>query len=560
MGEMISRKCFRDFYMTASVEVDTVYKYFDIMREAILHIADGMSLGMFIMIVNSPANSLDLEGIQDRADIYLNPLGFNPEGGVRQTFVTNDWGIVQMELYPKQGFFWQDEDEEELEFLFQTIFDLTSKACSSIVTKRIAITDSLTGCANAQGVAEYVTKLKDDGRLTDYDALCFSVKNFRYIKKRVGNRQSDKVLKDYSSSIREFMKQGELFGRIGGDTFCLLLEKDRTLEGVKFISTRRVLIETEKKNIEFDLPIRLGIYRIKPGDDYNRLFEATQAAYNYTRNPSSSDIVWFDERMLQTTVHDQEVSGAFKNAIKKEEFVVYYQPKVDLSTGKLISAEALCRWIKDGELVPPMEFIPVLEREGTICDLDFYMLNKVCENIKEWQSRDIEPVKVSVNFSRAHVLNQKLAEKIIKVVNNHKVNHRFIEVEITEMSGYEDIETLSEFVDSMKEYGIETSIDDFGTGYSSLTMIKDLNVDYIKLDKSFLEKITSEESTDQSVVRNIINMVNELNMKVVAEGVETEAQKEFLKAANCQVGQGFLFDHPLPREEFEKRLCSERIY
>lgn len=560
MDGMISSKCFRDFYMRASVEADTVYEFFDVMREAILPLVDSMSLGMFIMIVNSPANSLDLEGIQDRADIYLDPFGFNPDGGVRQTFVTNDWGVVQLELYPKNDIFWKDEDEEELEFLFQTIFDLTSKACSSIVTKRVAITDSLTGCANAQGVAEYVTKLRNEDKLTDYDALCFSVKNFRYIKRRVGNRQGDKVLKDYSSSIREFLKKGELFGRIGGDTFCLLLEKDRTLEGVKFISSRRVLIETEKKNLEFDLPIRLGIYRIKPGDDYNRLFEATQAAYNYTRNPSSSDTVWFDERMLQTTAHDQEVSGAFKNALKKEEFAVYYQPKVDLNTGRLISAEALCRWMKDGEIVPPMDFIPVLEREGTICDLDFYMLNKVCEDIKKWQSRDIDPVKVSVNFSRAHILNKKLAEKIIKVVDNQKVDHNFIEIEITEMSEYEDLETLSEFVDFMKDSGIEISIDDFGTGYSSLTMIKDLNVDYIKLDKSFLEKITSDENTDQSVVKNIINMVCELNMKVVAEGVETEAQMEFLKAANCHVGQGFLFDHPLPYEEFEKRLCSERVY
>ena len=307
--------------------------------------------------------------------------------------------------------------------------------------------------------------------------------------------------------------------------------------------------------------VRVGVYVTQPFDNVQKVMSAAKAACDYAKKTSYADVVYFKEDMLQKVTIDQEISNSFKKALQRKEFVVYYQPKVDLETSKLISAEALCRWVRNGQVVPPSEFIPALEKEGSITNLDFYMLSEVCEQINDWKSRGIEPVRISINFSRANILNRKLADKILKVIRNHKVDPKYIEIEITETSGYEDFESLAEFVDFMKENGVETSIDDFGTGYSSLNLIKDLNVDTIKLDKTLLEKITeSDAAADQSVVKNIISMVNELDMKVVAEGVETDAQKEFLKKVKCQVAQGYLFDKPMPKEKFEFRLIGERIY
>ena len=361
--------------------------------------------------------------------------------------------------------------------------------------------------------------------------------------------------------VREFLEKGEMFGRLGGDNFFIFVEKERTDDMLKFISSRRVLANGEEKPIEFDLMVRVGVYDIKPSDSVQRVISSAKAALSYAKKPSYGDVVYFKEDMMETVTINQEVSNNFKKALQRKEFIVFYQPKVDLKTSKLISAEALCRWVKNGEVIPPSDFIPALEKEGTISNLDFYMLGEVCEQINDWLSRGIEPVRISVNFSRANILNRKLADKILKVIRNHKVDTKYIEIEITETSGYEDFESLSEFVDFMKENGVETSIDDFGTGYSSLNLIKDLNVDTIKLDKTLLEKITgSEFNADRSVVKNIISMVNELDMKVVAEGVETDAQREFLKQVNCQVAQGFLFDKPMPKEKFEFRLVGERIY
>jgi len=561
MEGTITSKSFRKFYTELSDEASSIRQFFTLLQKSTDYLADELKLGRCEMVVNSPSSSLEFEGIQDRIVFYDNPEGHNPTQGIRRTSVTGDWGILQLEVYAAKDVEWTQTEEEEVTFLIQIIFDICSKVRAKILVSQATITDSLTGACNAQGVNNYCTKLYNESKLVEYNAIYLNIKNFNYINQRVGNAQADKVLKDFSFMIRDYLEKGELFGRLGGDNFFVLVEKDRTEECIKFLTSRRVLIELEQKSMEFDLMIRLGVYGILPVDSPRRVIEAAKAAYSFTKNPSAGDVVWFKEAMLESAENDQRVSQEFKRALMKKEFVVYYQPKVDLNTSKLVSAEALCRWIRDGKVVPPMDFIPALERDGAICDLDFYMLNNVCDHLYDWKSRGIEPVRVSVNFSRTHILNKKLADKIVKVIENHKVDPRYIEVEITEMSGYEDFESLAEFVNEMKNHGITTSLDDFGTGYSSLNLIKDLKVDIIKLDKTFLENVSKkDEGNDKSVIRNIISMVNELNMNVVAKGVETNDQLEFLKEANCQVAQGFLFDKPMPKERFEFRLIGERMY
>ena len=561
MEGIVTSKNFRKFYEELSEDVTSIKAFFTLMKKATANLAEDLKLGRCEMVVNSPSSSLEFEGIQDRTVFWADERGYNPTNGVRRTSVTGDWGILQLEVYALDGVEWTEEEEAEVSFLIQIIFDICSKVRAKILVSQAIITDTVTGACNAQGVNNYCTELYKKSKLVNYNAIYLNIKNFNYLNQRVGNEQADKVMKNFSFMIREYLDQGELFGRLGGDNFFVLVEKERTDECIKFLTTRRVLIELEKKTMEFDLMVRLGVYSIYPSDTPGRVTDAAKAAYAYTRNPSAGNIIWFKEDMLLSAENDQRVSQEFQTALKKKEFVVYYQPKVDLNTSKLVSAEALCRWMRDGEIVPPMEFIPALERDGAICDLDFYMLNTVCDHIQDWVARGIEPVRISVNFSRTHILNKKLADKIIKVIDSHKVSTEYIEVEITEMSGYEDFESLVEFVNEMKINGITTSLDDFGTGYSSLNLIKDLNVDIIKLDKTFLENVTkAEEGNDKSVIRSIINMVNELDMNVVAEGVETNEQVEFLKEANCQVAQGFLFDKPMPKEKFEFRLIGERMY
>ena len=248
------------------------------------------------------------------------------------------------------------------------------------------------------------------------------------------------------------------------------------------------------------------------------------------------------------------------NPIAKKQFEVYYQPKVNILDQSLCGCEALVRWIRNGFIVSPMEFIPVLEQEGTICTLDFYVLERVCETIRSWMDKGIEPVRISVNFSRSHLRNEGLSQRIFALIDKYKVDPNYLEIELTEMSGYDNYEKLEQFIKEMKSKGVHISIDDFGTGYSSLNLLTDLEVDTVKLDRSYSVRLDKETEKTKVLIHNIVNMVHELGYSVIAEGVEKEEQADFLREIGCSMVQGYLYDKPLPLEEFEKRLLGQIKY
>ena len=214
-------------------------------------------------------------------------------------------------------------------------------------------------------------------------------------------------------------------------------------------------------------------------------------------------------------------------------------------------AEALVRWIDDGRVVPPIEFVPLFERNGFICNIDFYVLNNVCRSIRNWLDRGIDMVPISVNFSKVHFSNIRFAEQIVEVIKKYRVPTKYIEIEFTETVDYQDKERLVKAVEFLKSYGIATSMDDFGTGFSSLSLLKTLPVDVLKIDKSLLDSKTAQERV---IISNVVRMVQEMNIQVITEGVETEEQAGFLKGIHCENAQGYLFDKPLPIDEFESRL------
>ncbi|MBR1742003.1 MAG: EAL domain-containing protein, partial [Lachnospiraceae bacterium] len=192
--------------------------------------------------------------------------------------------------------------------------------------------------------------------------------------------------------------------------------------------------------------------------------------------------------------------------------------------------------------------------------LDFYMFASVCEDISNWLAAGIEPVRVSVNFSKLHLRNPNFVEGLIAIMQVFDIEGKYLEVELTETTGYEDFETLALVVKQLKEYGIYTSLDDFGSGYSSLGLLKDLDVDIIKLDKTFIDNLGKEDKSDEIIVKNVVNMILDLEKEAIAEGVETAEQAAFLREVQCPVVQGFLFDKPLKKEDFMKRLSMGETY
>ena len=250
------------------------------------------------------------------------------------------------------------------------------------------------------------------------------------------------------------------------------------------------------------------------------------------------------------------IQNLFPEALEKEEFLVYYQPKVYLKDYRLAGAEALCRWYHGDELISPGSFIPVLEQNKAICALDFYMLDHVCQDIREWLDEGRDVVKVSVNLSRCNLNHKNLLNNILNTIDKHNVPYQYIELELTETTIDVNFKDLKELVFGLQEHGISVAVDDFGTGYSSLNLVRELPWDTLKIDKSFLEENEDAPGQNRVMLKHIIAMSHEMGIPSIVEGVETFEQVKMLKENNCLMAQGFYFDLPLPKEVFEERLTK----
>lgn len=263
--------------------------------------------------------------------------------------------------------------------------------------------------------------------------------------------------------------------------------------------------------------------------------------------------------LLGREMKKQEVIREFDKALADHEFTVYYQPKVEVNSNKIIGAEALVRWFRQGRLVPPGDFVPTLEKEGKICGLDYYVLEEVCIMLKKWQDSGRPLVCISSNFSRKHLDDPDFAKKVLAIVDKYGIEHKYIEIELTESEEFSDYGVMSGFVDEFRRNGFKTSIDDFGTGYSTLKMLQRTSLDIVKIDRSFIPLSSDypEKEKSMNILKDMVNLTRNLGMKVIAEGVEDKTQLEYIREMNCDFVQGYVFDKPLPESEFEKRADAQ---
>ena len=556
METFFCSKGFEQFFDILQEENITLQELDIRLPKAIALIADEGYLGKIDVHMKAPATVYDPEGVSFDACMYCDEDGYDNEP-YEEHFVTGEQGVADLVFYPKKGHVWTEEELGKIRFLAQNIYVISGRIRLMGLVKKANMIENMTGAANLNGLMRFGGTLQAKGVIADYIAAFMNIKNFKFINQRLGNRLGDYVLKEYCFKLRRVLDEDEILARLGGDNFMVLVKKSKEKEFLDFMSNMNIHIESEG---DIEIETRMGIYAVQSGDTMNDIMNASTTALNVAKKNINSDRVWFEAYMMEQEVRDKTIAGLFAQAIKNNEFLAYYQPKVSLTNNRLCGCEALVRWKRDGKLVPPMEFIPVLERNGDICELDFYVFETVCKDISRWRSQGIEPVKVSVNFSKVHIFDWLFTKRILSIMQKYGVDSKYIEIELTESSSQADYRDLMEFITSMRDCGINVSIDDFGTGYSSLSLLKELKVDIIKLDKSFIDDIEKRDGIDEIVIKNIINMVNELDMQVIAEGVETSGQAEFLRNAKCAMAQGYLFDRPLPCEEFEQRLTVGREY
>ncbi|MCQ2123157.1 MAG: GGDEF domain-containing phosphodiesterase [Fibrobacter sp.] len=477
-----------------------------------------------------------------------------------ESFNTSDGGIASFKVTPKGKPNFSVDEIQGIKMLLWDIFMLAGTARLEALLQKASVTDSLTDAENQAGLTRFIGKITAQGRIKEYASIFINLKNFKYVNKSIGSQAGDLGLKVYVSSAKVFLAADEMIARMGGDNFVVILKKDNVDAFVSKFTNLPVSLSMGPKPVSFTIQSRMGVFFASEKDSISDLMNNSAIALSVARNIRTTDVVRFTKEMLINAMHQREISSEFRKSLSNNEFAVYYQPKVNLSKKQLCGAEALVRWIRHKTVVPPVDFVPILEKEGSICALDFFVFETVCRDIQSWLENNIEPVRISVNFSKLHLRDEGLAHRILDIMRKYNVESKYIEIELTEVSDYDDCEAMRRFVTEMRSNDISVSIDDFGTGYSTLNVLKNFDVSVIKLDKSLLDNIGNKESFDEVVVKNVVNLAQEMNKEVIAEGVESEVQANFLSEINCHSVQGFLFDKPLKHDDFESRLTGAVAY
>lgn len=526
--------------------VNAVGKVFDEIGEA--YGIAGVKLDFF---VEDPM--LIKESIQKKAFLYRSRNEMSDSVGIEKHYTTGENGQVCFRVYAnkeKQTF--SEEEKEDIELLINLIYIHCGRWRLISLIRYIGFTDILTGLPNSGGFLTYMDEVLSQGKLTEYNAFYFNLSRFSLVNKKFGSRETDLIIARYCNALKAFLEEGECLGRLGGDNFVALIRKEKTEGFLELLSGTEVSGRLGEGMVPVVISAIAGVVEIDetimaPG----QAIDGCSMAMNVAKHVEKKPYLFMTPELRKKSFQQKQIVSGFMGALNRGEVCVFYQPQVHTQTLRITGAEALARWKQDGRIVSPAEFIPVIEQTGLVCALDFYILEQVCKDIGKWMSMGITPVKISVNFSRKHLSNPNLAKDIMNILAKYEMESKYIEIELTETVDEAETGLLIHFMEDMKQYQVSIAIDDFGTGYSSLNMLRSFPVDVLKVDKSFIDNL---EEKDRIVLSNIIHMAKQLQMEVVAEGVETMEQMEYLRENQCHIVQGFLFDRPMPEEQFESRL------
>lgn len=538
----------KDFFITFDNKPNNIKECEDLVKKAILYVAGDLSINKMEIFLSVISTKFFHEGIEYQSTLYENSKESTKTYEKQDMFKDGGSAKIIFSLS-------KDEDKTTLDIIANTIFKIYSLTVMNQIMRYIVDHDIDTACASHTFLMKYIVGLIKSNRLDEYNIYFFNTHNFKYVNKIFSYQEGDIVLFKYASIVKSILLPDELLARMGGDNFVAIVKKENHHKFVDFISNLSLTHKNEVKEQTFIFGATIGCAPLDGITNPRDAMGRCSIAYQKARKIGAGSLVLFSDAIREEIMHNQSILSNFRQAIKNEEFVIYYQPKVDVRDNSLYGAEALVRWIRQGRLVPPMEFIPLLEQDGSICQLDFYVLDKVCKFLRDRIDKGLKPITISVNFSRKHLDNDDLVSDIVKVIDKYHLDHKYIEIELTESEDYQNYETIANIVDGLSNNGISTSMDDFGTGYSSLNMIKEIDIKVIKIDKSFIP-FDNSQNNNFIMFKSIVNLVKELGKIVVAEGVETTEQLKYIKDAGCQIVQGYIYDKPLPETEFSKRLLN----
>ncbi|NWQ44415.1 EAL domain-containing protein [Bacillus sp. EB106-08-02-XG196] len=455
--------------------------------------------------------------------------------------------------------------EGELVRLDGLITDISKKKLEDEKINFYAYHDYLTGLPNRRKFEEELEKtiINKKEKAEKFALLYLDLDRFKFVNDTLGHSVGDELLKKVSNRLSKRLRPHDHLARLGGDEFAIILNQlGDANETITIASSIIIDIERYFKVNEYDLHITtsigIGIYP-QDGQTVSELLANTDVALYRAKVMGKNNSQLYSPSMNIESYKQFVLENDLRSAVFDKEFILHYQPKVDPKTRQTIGAEALIRWNHpEWGMLSPAEFIPLAEETNIIFELGDWVLSTVCKQINQWKIEGKPIVPVSINISAKRFLKDDLVTKLVKILDETNVETKWLEFEITETSIIQNEEKSLAMINLLKEIGITISLDDFGTGYSSISYLKKFKVDFLKIDRSFINGIQSC-SDDEAIVKSILHLAHDLNMKVVAEGVETEEQLAFLLQHQCDVIQGFLFSKPLEAEGFMELLSNDHM-
>lgn len=417
--------------------------------------------------------------------------------------------------------------------------------------------DFMTGLYRSSAFFEHTERLLYDNPETVFCMIAIDIEHFKLFNEWFGETAGDRFLVSIADQLKRVEEECcSVAGYMGGDDFAIVIPKDATVLDPLERSIRS-FVKQFGESAGF-LPA-FGVYEIgESGLSASMMYDRAAIALATVKGNYLNRTGWYDAGMKKKLEDDHVLLSEIQHGLDNHQFVFYVQPQCNMLTGRIIGLESLVRWNHPVRgVVPPGEFIPLLESNGFITNLDLYVWDRVCACLHDWIEAGNRPVPISVNVSRIDIYAMNVTCKMKELTGRYKIAPSLLQIEITESAYAEDYELIREVVDDLRKSGFTVFMDDFGSGYSSLNMLKDVNVDVIKIDTKFLEMNEHSERRGMGILEAIIRMARLMQLRVIAEGVEKKEQVDFLRNVGCIYGQGYYYYRPMPVEELKPLLLDE---
>lgn len=466
---------------------------------------------------------------------------------------TSKW--LQMALYPVV------DDYQSVKHWLFIVTDITRLKYLLQKNEKLTLYDGITNIPNRQF---FWQKLEQQiAALKPMFVLYLDIKHFKKINEVHGHAAGDNLLVQLADRLKPLLGNDDILARVGGDEFAVICHN--TEDNVKCRTLAERLVETvempfyTESEQKCHVGLSVGIAHF-PSDASNAedLMKFADLAVYSAKKQSKSNIQFYSLKLKEASRKRLALEKALREAIENKQFELYLQPMLDLQSGKIVKAEALLRWcLPDGDIISPDDFIPAAEQSGLIVPIGKWVISRACEMLALLNERQ-QSIKLSINLSPRQISDRQLFAFIHSTLENNNVDPKLLELELTEGVLVDDYQRVQFLLNEVRNLGITVSIDDFGTGYSSLSYLKKLPIDYLKIDRSFVKDLATDEN-DKAIVLAVIAMAHSLKLGVIAEGVETLQQNEFLRLNHCDSAQGFLFSKPVKFEQFCEQLAKQSL-